>query len=133
MCALWVVIFMGNEYECFILDQVSFPIPLLKLRNRKVMFYCHHPDKLLSTSRESWVMKLYRFFLDYIEEITTGMAQTIVVNSEYTRQIFDDNFPIIAAHSKKEESVGNVYNTHHPKILYPPINLKTFNKTPTFN
>lgn len=88
LCAIWVVLFMGSEYDYFLLDQVSFPIPILKLCNSKVMFYCHFPDKLLSTNRGSIIMRTYRWFLDFIEEITTGMAQTIVVNSGFTRQIF---------------------------------------------
>ena len=133
LCAIWVTLFTGNEYDYFILDQVSFPIPILKLRNSKVMFYCHHPDKLLSTNRSSILMKIYRFILDFIEEITTGMAHTIVVNSNYTRQIFSNSFPIISAKDKKEPEKGYIYNSHTPQILYPPINLKVFNRTPGFN
>jgi alpha-1,3/alpha-1,6-mannosyltransferase len=131
LCAIWLVMFRYNEFDYFILDQVSFPIPILKLCNSKIMFYCHFPDKLLSTNRGSFIMRFYRWFLDFIEEITTGMAQTIVVNSGFTRQIFEDNFPIISA-KKENEQPGWVYNTHYPKILYPPINLKTFEKTPGF-
>ena len=74
LCALWVITFMGNEYDYFILDQVSFPIPILKVRNMKVLFYCHYPDKLLSTKRGSIIMRVYRWFLDLMEEYTTGMA-----------------------------------------------------------
>ena len=102
LAAIWIAIFMGNTYDYFILDQVSFPIPILKLRNPKVMFYCHFPDKLLSTNRGSIIMRTYRWFLDYIEEITTGMANTIVVNSMFTRSIFDEHFPIISADKKEE-------------------------------
>jgi len=74
LCALWVITFMGSEYDYFILDQVSFPIPILKVRNMKVLFYCHYPDKLLSTKRGSIIMRFYRYFLDLMEEYTTGMA-----------------------------------------------------------
>ena len=77
-------------------------------------------------------MKIYRFFLDLIEEWTTGCAQTIVVNSEYTQQVFFDNFPWISAKSKKEEKVGYVCGYHFPEILYPPINEKGFNKSQNF-
>ena len=83
LCAIYVVLFAG-AFEYYILDQVSLPIPLLRCRNRKVLFYCHHPDKLLSTNRSSLIMKVYRFFLDAAEEITTGLAQTTLVNSKYT-------------------------------------------------
>ena len=88
LCAILVTLFVAGEYDYFILDQVSFPIPILKLRNSKIMFYCHFPDKLLNTNRGSIVMRMYRFVLDYVEEITTGMAHTIVSNSEFSKRIF---------------------------------------------
>ena len=83
ICAIWVVLFAG-AFDYYMLDQVSLPIPLLKCRNRKVFFYCHYPDKLLNTNRGSTLMKIYRFFLDNLEEITTGMSHTVVVNSKFT-------------------------------------------------
>ena len=73
LCAIWVVLFAGG-FDYYLLDQVSLPIPLLKCRNRKVFFYCHHPDKLLQTNRRSCLMKAYRFVLDNLEEVTTGLA-----------------------------------------------------------
>jgi len=48
-------------------------------------------------------MKFYRYFLDLMEEITTGMAQVIVVNSQFTQRVFQHNFPIISADTKKDE------------------------------
>ena len=83
LCALWVVLFAGH-YDYYILDQVSFPIPILRLRSRNVFFYCHYPDKLLSTYRKSLIKRFYRFFLDLIEELTTALATIIVVNSQFT-------------------------------------------------
>ena len=75
LCALWIVAFTNtDEYDYFILDQVSFPIPILKSINSKILFYCHYPDKLLSTNRKSFIMKAYRYLLDKLEEYTTGMA-----------------------------------------------------------
>lgn len=133
LCALYVVTFRSSEFDYFILDQVSFPIPILKLVNSKVLFYCHYPDKLLSTKRSSVVMRFYRYFLDLFEELTTGMAQLIVVNSGFTQKVFQDNFPIIAAQSKKEEDRSGFITKHLPKILYPPINLKVFIKSEGFS
>lgn len=80
MCAIYVVLFAGS-FSCYVIDQVSFPIPILRCRNRNVLFYCHYPDKLLSTNRQSCMMKIYRSLLDFLEEITTGMAALILVNS----------------------------------------------------
>lgn len=87
-CAIWLIIFKRTVYDYIILDQVSFPIPILKLGGQKVLFYCHYPDKLLSTKRDSIFMKFYRFFMDLLEELTTGMADKIVVNSKFTRKVF---------------------------------------------
>eukprot|EP00356_Strombidium_inclinatum_P002027 CAMPEP_0170480036 /NCGR_PEP_ID=MMETSP0208-20121228/1030_1 /TAXON_ID=197538 /ORGANISM="Strombidium inclinatum, Strain S3" /LENGTH=318 /DNA_ID=CAMNT_0010752515 /DNA_START=407 /DNA_END=1360 /DNA_ORIENTATION=- len=83
-------------------------------------------------------MRIYRFFLDTFEELTTGMAQTIVVNSGFTQQVFLDNFPIIgASKSKKSDEVvkqdGLLIASHMPRILYPPINLKVFEKSENYS
>ena len=74
LCALWVCFNVSKDYDYFILDQVSFPIPVMNYFNPKIMFYCHHPDKLLCTNRSSIFMKIYRFWLDLFEELTTGCA-----------------------------------------------------------
>ena len=63
-------------------------------------------------------MKAYRFVLDNLEEVTTGMAQTVVVNSKYTQKIYIDNFPLIQR--------WNMFKNKKPKILYPAINEKNF-------
>ena len=117
LCALWVVMF-GGQYDFYILDQVSFPIPLIRLRSRNVFFYCHYPDKLLSTNRGSFWMRVYRFFMDYLEELTTGMARCIVVNSMFTQKVFLDNFPLIRRYCRG----------HRPRVLYPAIDNKAFVK-----
>ena len=116
LCALWVVLFAG-VFDYYVLDQVSLPIPLLKCRNRKVLFYCHHPDKLLSTNRSSLIMKVYRLVLDTLEEVTTSMAHCILVNSKYTQEIFTESFPLI---------VKYCYPAKLPQILYPAINQKNY-------
>ena len=83
LCTISVLLFAGR-YDYYILDQVSFPVPLIRLKSNNVLFYCHFPDKLLSTNRSSWIMKLYRFILDLLEEATTACAKKIVVNSAFT-------------------------------------------------
>ena len=87
LCAIYVVLFAG-AFDCYILDQVSLPIPLLRCRNRRVLFYCHYPDKLLAVNRGSIIIQIYRLIIDYVEELTTGMAYTILVNSEFTKKVF---------------------------------------------
>lgn len=53
-------------------------IPILRLsrRRKKVLFYCHFPDQLL-TQRKSALKKLYRAPIDWVEERTTGMADMV--------------------------------------------------------
>jgi alpha-1,3/alpha-1,6-mannosyltransferase len=120
LCALWVVT-LGGHYDYYILDQVSFPIPLLRCRNRKVFFYCHYPDKLLSTDRRSIFKRAYRLILDFVEEVTTGFALTIVVNSKFTQKVFLDNFPLIRKCRR-----------YKPEVVYPSIDEKGFIKTQGF-
>lgn len=58
--------------------QVSACIPVLRLsrQRKKVLFYCHFPDQLL-TQRKSALKRLYRAPLDWLEERTTGMADMV--------------------------------------------------------
>ena len=50
----------------------------------QILFYCHHPDLLL-TQKRSWARNLYRAPLDFAEQATTGKANKLLVNSLYTR------------------------------------------------
>ena len=113
------MLFEKETIHYVIIDQVSFPVPLLRMKFSNVLFYCHHPDKCLSTNDPgSKLKKIYRFFLDFIEEITTACAKTIVVNSQYTLQIFHQEFPLI------KKYLGHP----SPEILYPAIKTSSFSK-----
>lgn len=114
-CALYLL-FFGGQYDVVVLDQIPFPIPFLNIRF-KTFFYCHHPDKLLCVDRRGVLKKIYRYFIDTIEEITMAFAHVIVVNSNYTRSVFLDNFHII-----------NKFRKLNPKIIYPCIDLKTYDR-----
>ncbi|KAF1528363.1 Alpha-1,3/1,6-mannosyltransferase ALG2, partial [Eudyptula minor] len=92
---------------------VSACIPVLRLARtrKKVLFYCHFPDQLL-TKRESLLKRIYRLPLDWLEEYTTGMADCIVVNSRFTASVFKDTF----------KSLSHV----NPDVLYPSLNISSF-------
>jgi alpha-1,3/alpha-1,6-mannosyltransferase len=113
MCAAIYLILFGGSYDLVIIVQIPLPILLLKLRYN-TMFYCHYPDKLLCTERQSWLKRLYRFFIDMIEEISILFAKIIVVNSKFTQNVFRNNFKIIS----KLRSL--------PSIIYPSIDLKDY-------
>ena len=70
-------------------------------------------------------MKAYRFVLDNVEEVTTGMAHTVVVNSKYTQKVYVDNFPLIQKY--------DIFRNKLPKILYPAIDPKNFIQSADFN
>lgn len=73
-----LIIRKGLVYTLFRFTQVSVCIPVLRLSRlrKKVLFYCHFPDQLL-TQRKSTLKKLYRAPIDWLEERTTGMADMV--------------------------------------------------------
>ncbi len=97
-------------YDVVIADQVSVVVPIVKLLlpRTKVLFYCHFPDMLLA-KRESTLKRIYRMPLDYIEEVTTGAADLILVNSNFTRGVFAETFKRLNARGVD------------PKVLYPAV------------
>ncbi|TRY70571.1 hypothetical protein TCAL_06118 [Tigriopus californicus] len=100
--ALWLVV---------IVDQISVCIPiLLALSTAKIIFYCHFPDQLL-TGRQSLLKRLYRAPIDWLEEVTTGAAHIVLVNSKFTAGVFHDTFKRL-----------NV----QPEVLYPSLNTAQF-------
>jgi len=111
---------------------VSVPIAQ-KLLGCKVLFYCHFPDKLLSIrapagggesdpsriaeqskKQLSTLKRLYRAPFDALEEKTTGCADLVMVNSNFTRQVFAAAFPSIKT---------------TPTVLYPTVSLKDLPET----
>ncbi|XP_054722694.1 alpha-1,3/1,6-mannosyltransferase ALG2-like isoform X2 [Uloborus diversus] len=109
MYAAYVVSTSGQRPDLVFCDQVSACIPILKWKGMKVVFYCHFPDQLL-TERKSWLKKLYRWPLDWFEEKSTGMADVILVNSNFTAETFRDTFPSL--------------RQRRLEVLYPCINVE---------
>jgi alpha-1,3/alpha-1,6-mannosyltransferase len=74
----------------------------------RILFYCHFPDQLLSTNRN--VLKsLYRLPFDLIEEVTTLLADKIVVNSQFTAGMFVQTFRLACG--------------TRPDVLYPCVSI----------
>lgn len=115
--AAFYVVWFLSKYEnidVIFCDLISIGIPILKFAQNKpkILFYCHHPDQLLS--RPGSVLKqFYRMPLNYLEEKTTGCADGILVNSKYTSRVFKETFktlPVV------------------PEVLYPSLNTNFFDK-----
>ncbi|XP_022848494.1 alpha-1,3/1,6-mannosyltransferase ALG2-like isoform X1 [Olea europaea var. sylvestris] len=114
------VLFMHPTFDIILTDQVSVVVPLMKLKkSSKVVFYCHFPDLLLA-QHTTVLRKIYRKPIDYIEEITTGMADLILVNSRFTASTFAKTFKHLHARGIR------------PSVLYPAVNVDQFEK-PTTN
>ncbi|XP_070562690.1 alpha-1,3/1,6-mannosyltransferase ALG2-like [Ptychodera flava] len=109
--AFYLVCFSGLAYDVVICDQISACIPILKVKKAKILFYCHFPDQLL-TKRVSFMKKMYRAPIDWLEEKTTGMADCILVNSNFTAQTFRMTF----------KSLSGIT----PDVLYPSLNFSAF-------
>lgn len=99
---------LAGGYDIIFVDQISSTIPLLKYSGSKVVYYCHFPDLLLS-SRGSWIKRLYRLPIDFLEEITTAQADVILVNSQFTLNIFHNTFKSIK---------------RSPTVLYPTVHVE---------
>lgn len=104
-----------ESIDVIICDQISLGIPVLKwAKNRpKIIFYCHFPDQLLAKPG-SLLKQMYRAPLNYLEEVTTGQADGILVNSKFTRRIFKSTF----------KSLSHI----DPDVLYPSLNTSYFDK-----
>lgn len=72
------------KYDVFFVDQLTTCVPLLRfVAGKRIVFYCHFPDKLLadgayvegsSRKRGSLLKRMYRMPMDWFEEKTTGMS-----------------------------------------------------------
>ena len=113
---------MEKKYDVYIVDQLRTCIPVFL--NRRVVFYCHFPDKLLAdgeyldndgrqelgfTRRRGFLKRIYRFPMDYWEGLTTSQADLPLANSEFTAKVFLLHFPSIE---------------RKPRVGYPEINVE---------
>lgn len=100
-----------RRYDYFIVDQLSFCVPLLELfgsPDALVLFYCHFPDQLLA-QKGSLLKSIYRYPFDRLEEWSTGLSDRIVVNSNFTKSVFHRTFLNLARVD--------------PAVIYPCVDL----------
>lgn len=99
-----------NNPDVIIIDQISIPIPFLKLKTQNIIFYCHFPDQLLSKPGGS-LKTFYRKPLNWLEDYTTNQAKKIFVNSRFTAHVFMKTFS---------------YGKRVPDVLYPSLDTERF-------
>ncbi|KAH7101134.1 UDP-Glycosyltransferase/glycogen phosphorylase [Auriculariales sp. MPI-PUGE-AT-0066] len=108
------------EHDIFFVDQLSTCVPILRDAGKRVVFYCHFPDKLLAAGeyvdddskrapvqRPGRLKRLYRLPMDWLEEVTTRQADVLLANSLFTVGVFKKHFPKILK---------------TPRVVYPGIN-----------
>ncbi|KAI0464128.1 hypothetical protein LJB42_001731 [Komagataella kurtzmanii] len=122
LCAIirqaWLILRLAlsgkiKEHDVFIVDQLSFCLPILhylKRSDARILFYCHFPDLKLA-SRDTTLRSLYRKPFDLLEQYTTICADRVVVNSNFTKGIFKETFPIISKY-------------YEPTVLYPCVDTE---------
>lgn len=66
--------------------------------------------------RKSILKKIYRFVLDLVEEITTGFASWILVNSKFTMGVYNRAFKLLQKFKSQ------------PSVVYPAIQESIFNQ-----
>jgi alpha-1,3/alpha-1,6-mannosyltransferase len=69
---------------------------------------------MLLAQHTTWLRRLYRAPLNWIEETTTGMADSVLVNSEFTASTFGSTFARLEARGL------------HPAVLYPAVDFHQF-------
>jgi alpha-1,3/alpha-1,6-mannosyltransferase len=108
-----------GRFDIIFCDLVPHIIPILRLfSGAKILFYCHYPDQLIAPRRAGWY-RWYRAPIDRLEEITTGMANRILVNSEYTATAFRRAFPRLRGRALE--------------VVYPGVDVDLYNKSAQSN
>lgn len=106
-------VFSFTGSDLVIVDQITLPIPLLRLFKHKVLYYCHFPEALLNDNKLTKAVKAYRLVLDTIEVICLYFASILCFNSNYTKENVEKVFP-----SVKKRSKGK--HTLYPCMQNPP-------------
>ena len=123
----------GSEppYDVYFVDQLSTCIPFLRLLARKrVVFYCHFPDKLLASGEfveddsggwKAGVLKgLYRLPMDLLEEFTTRTPHVVLSRSAPSIS------PVYSMLGQADVILANslftvrVFKTYFPSIKFSP-------------
>ena len=105
---VWVIL-NSKKYDLIVVDQISYTLPLLKLSKKKVLYYCHFPEKLLNDNKVNLLVKIYRFLFDKLEEFAITFANCVCFNSNFTMQTV-------------ERTLTNIQKFKgHKTVLYPCV------------
>ncbi|KAK2627930.1 hypothetical protein QTJ16_002576 [Diplocarpon rosae] len=101
------------EPDAFFVDQLSAGLPWLAYLypETRTLFYCHFPDLLLAQGRSAWWKRAYRIPFDFIEQWSMSFADSIAVNSGFTKGVVGKVWPDLVAEK----------DLH---IVYPCVDIK---------
>ncbi|XP_071445387.1 alpha-1,3/1,6-mannosyltransferase ALG2 [Hetaerina americana] len=115
--AFYLAFFIDQCPDVVFCDLVSACVPVLRMNKKlRVLFYCHFPDQLLSRP-EGNLKRLYRIPINWLEEVSTGYAHKVLVNSNFTANVFESTFTRLAGKVK-------------PSVLYPCVDISKFEIVP---
>lgn len=122
LLSIFMIIQSGfkKEYDFIVTDGAGYiTVPLLKLFGYKILFYCHFPDQLLNKNK-CLTSKIYRYPIDYIEQLCTRQSDVVAVNSEYTKEIVLECFKTFQCKYKRD--------SNFIRVFYPCVNVKKFER-----
>jgi len=101
------------EPNAFFVDQLSAGLPILRYLypETRILFYCHFPDLLLAQGRASFFKRIYRIPFDFIEQWSMSFADSVAVNSGFTKGVVGKVWPDLV----KEKNL---------QIVYPCVDIK---------
>jgi alpha-1,3/alpha-1,6-mannosyltransferase len=113
-----------DDDTLIVMDVLPTPLPFLRwTTNAALLFYCHFPDQLLTrtTSRNSNTSsrRWYRSVFDALENRTMQYADTIVVNSQFTRRTVEQTFPFLQQQQQQQDVLP---------VLYPALDTSSLDK-----
>jgi len=117
---LWLTLYalFFTNHNVYVVDQISYTIPLLRLKRKPIIYYCHFPEALLDDNKPSFISKIYRMFFDTWERYCVGSATFICYNSEFTKQISQKQFRFSKSGRENKEMV-----------LYPCVSIPSMNRS----
>jgi alpha-1,3/alpha-1,6-mannosyltransferase len=98
--------------DAFVVDQLSAGLPWLRCLypNTRILFYTHFPDLLLAQGRAAWLKRAYRIPFDFIEQWSMSFADSVAVNSGFTKSVVAKVWPELA-------------RTKDLQIVYPCVDV----------
>ncbi|GAA5905126.1 GDP-Man:Man(1)GlcNAc(2)-PP-dolichol alpha-1,3-mannosyltransferase [Sporobolomyces salmoneus] len=124
----WSIRRQLEPFDVIVVDQLSTAVPFLRWWGfNRVVFYCHFPDQLLAPgsnfvpdprgprgfSLKGEITAFYRIPVDHVEMMTTGEADKILVNSDFTSEIFTKTF----------KELNRI-----PRTVYPAVDPEAYAK-----